>query len=164
MCLKLFTFYKKKKKKKCFCFSLSKRTIIVFMKPKCLRAKLKKKRQVHAKEKQQLKTIGGYFSQEECLKNSPGYSYEQDSKFEGEYHVLKQFSHMVYPDLAVEDGDKTNTSRDGYSLERLLKVEEIDRREMCVSSSRRRIDSLKKRVSFRLPEEADTIIFYSPKD
>lgn len=40
------------------------------------------------------------------MRNSPGYSDKQDFKFEGEYHVLKQFSHMVYPDLAVEDGDK----------------------------------------------------------
>lgn len=98
------------------------------------------------------------------MRNSPGYSDKQDFKFEGEYHVLKQFSHMVYPDLAVEDGDKTNTSRDSYSSERRWKVEEIGRREMCVSSSIRRSDSLKKRVTFRLPEEADTIIFYSPKD
>ena len=108
-----------------------------------------------------MKRVKELITLEECLKASLGYDYEQDYKNIGEYHVLKQFSNRVYPAL---DGDNSNTM--DYSMERQIKVEDIGRREMGVSSMRRSQsdEKVKKRVSFRLPQEADIIIFYSPKD
>ncbi|GLT72846.1 hypothetical protein SLA2020_447450 [Shorea laevis] len=120
------------------------------MKPKCLWTKNKKKRQAQAKEKQQQLKMVKELTLEECLSASPGYAYEQ-------------FFDRIYPAFSGEDHEDYSFSRD--SMERLLKVEEIDRREMGVSSlSRSQSGKVKKSVRFRLPEEADIIRFYSPEE
>ncbi|KAL3742246.1 hypothetical protein ACJRO7_017690 [Eucalyptus globulus] len=63
-------------------------------------------------------------------------------------------------------------ARDSFSLERPLKISGEDDREeereegavSSVSICRTESGRTKKKVSFRLPEEADIIIFYSPRD
>ncbi|KAE8125470.1 hypothetical protein FH972_020275 [Carpinus fangiana] len=148
------------------CFSLSRSSIIEFMKPKCIWTKSKKKkRQAQEKgEQQQLKMVKD-LTLEECLSASPpGCAYEQSFTNGGghEYLVLKQLFDRVYPAISGEDEDYSFYRN---STERLLKVEEIDRREMCVSSlSRSQSVKVKKSVSFRLPEEADIIRFWLQKN
>jgi hypothetical protein len=135
------------------------------MKPKCLWTKnKKKKRQAQAKEQQQqqeqMKMVKE-LTLEECLSASPGYAHECKNGGH-EYHVLKQFLDRIYPAFSGGDEDYS-FPRD--SMERLLKVEEIDRREMGVSSlSRSQSGKVKKSVRFRLPEEADIIRFSSPEE
>lgn len=113
------------------------------------------------KEKQQQLKMVKDLTLEECLSASPpGYAYEQNFTNGGghEYLVLKQLFDSVYPAISGEDEDYSFSR---ISTERLLKVEEIDRREMGVSSlSRIQSVKVKKSVSFRLPEEADIIRYH----
>ncbi|KAG2678154.1 hypothetical protein I3760_12G130600 [Carya illinoinensis] len=134
----------------------------------CLWTKNKKKKQTQAKEqKQHIMKLVKERTLEDCLGAlSPDYAYEEDCKNGGKYQVLPQYFNRVYPALAGEDRD-CYKSRGSLCRERLLKVEEIGRRsEVGISSStlisRSRSGKAKKRVNFKLPEEADIIIFYSP--
>lgn len=131
--------------------------------------KNKKKTQTQAKEqKQHIMKLVKERTLEDCLSaSSPDYANEEDCKNGGKlYHVLPQYFNRVYPALAGEDREYCSNSRGSLCRERLLKVEEIGRRsKVSVSSStlgRNRSGKIKKRVSFKLPEEADIIIFYSP--
>ncbi|KAL0398840.1 UNVERIFIED_CONTAM: hypothetical protein Sradi_2227300 [Sesamum radiatum] len=71
------------------------------------------------------------------------------------HQVLKQTGKRVYPSSPDVDGRMFYTPRMSFSCG---KVEKMD--EVCMSSKQ----VMKKKVRFKLPEEADIIIFYSPRE
>ncbi|EEF32791.1 uncharacterized protein LOC125370476 [Ricinus communis] len=130
-------------------------SIIELLKPGCFKAKKTK-----TNRKRTL---------EDWLLASP--SMKPDCITVGELHVSKQFSKRVHPSSSIE-AHKVVLSKAGesFSLERLVILDReadldcINFSSMDVSSAIKRSKSneTKKRVSFKLPEEADIIIFYSP--
>ncbi|KAF6159190.1 hypothetical protein GIB67_032807 [Kingdonia uniflora] len=85
---------------------------------------------------------------EEWLLSSPGMKHYRING--GELHVFKQSSRVFPPKQA-----------NSLFKESLLKVDEVDL-VVSPSLSRSRSGRLKKSVIFRLPEEADIILIYSP--
>lgn len=81
----------------------------------------------------------------------------------GELCVLKHgSSKRVHPSISTK-------ARVSFSTGRLLGLDQVDDKEDYVSASSRSISRTQsgkspKRVSFKLPEEADIIIFYSPQN
>lgn len=120
-----------------------------------------KKRQFRPQEKQQqqqqlqLENYKKFSTLEECFLASPmPNSYNSNGDQALHHHVLKQ--NKVYPsDYA------SNNPRGSFSKQRLLKAGEVGSSEVEVYSSLSRSQSgkRKKKVSFRLPEEADIIVY-----
>ncbi|KAG6768914.1 hypothetical protein POTOM_024526 [Populus tomentosa] len=111
-------------------------SIIELLKPECLKVKeFQSKRQVHQEQKK------------EHLKG-------------GELGAVKHGSKRVHP----------CRGRESFSKDRLLVLDHVADKEdyPTVSSvsllSRTQSGKLQKRVSFKLPEEADIILIYSPQD
>ncbi|KAF9611159.1 hypothetical protein IFM89_027304 [Coptis chinensis] len=124
-------------------------------------------------------------SLEDCLLDSPSYL-KDDHFLGGELHILQhsprknvssppmeswymhmsqQFSKKYSSPTRVHPHLLSNTARDYYSIEQLAKVDEGKTEDSFVSSiSRSQSGKSKKRVSFRMPEEADIFIIYSPKE
>ncbi|KAL4313310.1 hypothetical protein GQ457_01G006650 [Hibiscus cannabinus] len=109
---------------------------------------------------------------EDWLVASPGLQKINGTSSGGEYHVFKHYSSKrVFPSF-IRENTNTNSSssssskaRGSFSNERLLKGEEEEDAGnediIEVSLSMSRSGKSKKRVSFRLPEEADIFIFHS---
>ncbi|OMO83617.1 hypothetical protein CCACVL1_11322 [Corchorus capsularis] len=136
----------------------------------CLWGKETKKRQLEQKEmpqlQQQLKKAKEV-TLEEWLIASPGLQKHNNSG-SGEYHVFKHSSKRVFPSFIGENhgnSSKINSCsnpRGSFSKESLLKFEDnVEREEVEISISRSQSGKSKKKVSFRLPEEADIFIFHS---
>ncbi|KAB2615579.1 hypothetical protein D8674_022167 [Pyrus ussuriensis x Pyrus communis] len=128
-------------------------SVIEFLKPKCfcgrnknLWEKLEQSNNEQTKKKKQQMTV---VKKEELI-------------FEGEYYGSG--GNWVYPSLGGEDSDDvTSNSRDSFSLLKLLTDEsgKSDAHDPCLCRSESS-GKVKKRVSFKLPEEADIFIFCSP--
>uniref|UniRef100_A0A5B7BRG3 Uncharacterized protein n=1 Tax=Davidia involucrata TaxID=16924 RepID=A0A5B7BRG3_DAVIN len=122
----------------------------------------KEERQFHTPENR-FTVVGNLSTLEECLTASPGSNSPCINATE--FHVFKQLprrGHISSPRVQT----KFFTPRNSFSSDRVLeKIDEGDEEDMSVSSmSRTQSGRLKKRVSFKLPEEADIFIFYSPKE
>lgn len=124
-------------------------SIINFMKPRCLWTDEENKQHQPVNEAK-LRTL------EEWLLASP--SLNKNSSSGGEYYVFKNFSPKVHfhRSLYADKADYTSNS-----LEGLLKLDEVEKEELRASSQS---GKTKKRVRFKLPEEADIFIFYSPAE
>lgn len=143
-----------------------------FLKPKCLWTE-KKKKNMEMKQKeeqeedyQQLTTVREAVTLEEWFLASPetpDYCFCTNG---GEFYPLKHSSNKIYPSLAADFTSKPRDTTSTISLERLFKMEEMDHndQEMGVISpiSTTQSGKQKKRVCFKLPQESDIIIFYSP--
>ncbi|XVF33937.1 hypothetical protein REPUB_Repub18cG0014100 [Reevesia pubescens] len=138
-----------------------------FMVLGCLWTKETKKRQLQLKEEQQEQQLkkSKELTQEDWLIAAPGNGILQKNNgtsSDGEYHVFKHSSKRVFPSFNVgEMANNSSKPRESFSKEKLLKFEEVEREDMEVSLSRSKSWKSKKRVSFRLPEEADIFIFHS---
>ncbi|XVF77340.1 hypothetical protein PTKIN_Ptkin14bG0035200 [Pterospermum kingtungense] len=130
-----------------------------------LQAKKKQQKQQKLKKaKQQVNTL------EDRLIASPGKLQRNNDSFGGEYQAFKHSSKRVFPSFNVGDPTAANSSsinkpRQSFSKERLLVNSEDDHIErgldMQVCLSRSQSGKSKKRVSFKLPEEADIFIFHA---
>lgn len=149
-------------------------SVVEFLKPKCLRKEKKKDMEMQQKEKQEdhqqlTSTVKEVLTLEEWFMASPGTGDYCFWTKGGEYCVFKHYlSKKIHPSLAAGDSaDFTSKPRakdstsNTVSLETLLKMEEIDTEEKGVISaiSRSQSGKEKKRVSFKLPQESDIIIF-----
>lgn len=103
-------------------------------------------------------------SLKDCLLNSPRLNPPYVNG--GEVQVYTQKPKKVIlssPEVQTE----FFTPRISFSAERLGylgKIDEKDDEEDLCMMSKSRCEKLKKRVSFRLPEEGDIFIFYSPEE
>lgn len=140
-------------------------SVISFLKP--TRFWTEKHRKMHQNQQQyhQLKTVKEVVTLEECFLASPGKADYCFCTNRGDYYVLKQLSNKICPSLSGDCADFVTESKDSVSLEKLFKMEEVlDSGEKDFSSvSRTQSGKEKKRVSFKLPEDSDIIIFYSPE-
>lgn len=84
---------------------------------------------------------------------------------EGELYVFRHGSKRAHPSLTRVHTALSYKATDSFSLERRTHIDkEAEVKKSEVSSiSRTQSGKLKKKVRFRLPEEADIIIFYSPE-
>ncbi|OVA10062.1 Phospholipase C [Macleaya cordata] len=145
-----------------------KTSILELIKPGCLKTdEMKNKRQFqfHPQEKKISKVRK--LTLEECLLASPGFNQEFING--GELHMFRQSS-RVYPSTSrFHTTHYSPKPREIFSVVGLVKVDDNDDKRNSVSSSlcssprRSQSEKVKKNVSFKLPEEADIIIFYSPK-
>ncbi|OMO76851.1 hypothetical protein CCACVL1_15310 [Corchorus capsularis] len=129
-------------------------SIIEAIKPECLKKKkLKKNKQLPEKRitKARMLTL------EDWLLASPGPAgLQQDSFNGGELHVFKQISRKVHPSSVNEAARPLFTPAESFSMD-------FSSGDVSGSSfSRSQSGKLRKKVSFRLPEESDIVIFYSP--
>ncbi|CAB4308472.1 unnamed protein product [Prunus armeniaca] len=141
---------------------------MLFMKPKCLwgEKNMWKKLVQPYKEQQQMKMVKKELTLEEWfLASSPC---EKDDNSLCNIKEGDSEKNWLYPCLGGEDSDDFTSmnSRDSFTLQRLLTIEMVDSGKsdahapcLCRSESSGKV---KKRVSFRLPEEADIFIFCSP--
>ncbi|PIN21340.1 hypothetical protein CDL12_05976 [Handroanthus impetiginosus] len=92
--------------------------------------------------------------------NSPSYSVR-----ESEIQVFKSPSKRVYPSASSSSPDSDNnlfyTPKKSFSS--VGKLEKSDKLGES-SKSKRGSGKLTRKVTFKLPDEADVITFYSPKD
>lgn len=123
----------------------------------------KERQLLQVKEKQQQKQVNKAKKEptlEDWLIASPGLQKINGTTSEGEYHVFKHHSSKrVFPSCVGENENGSSSSskpRGSFSKERPLKGEESE-----VSLSMTQSGKSKKRVRFRLPEEADIFIFHS---
>lgn len=140
-----------------------------FLKPKCLWTEKKKNKEMQQKEKQEYNqqlTTTKEVTLEEWFLASPGTGDYRFCTKGGEFYAPKHFSNKIYPSLSADFTSKPRDTTSTISLERLLKMEEIcpSDQEMGVISSISWSQSgkQKKRVTFKLPQESDIIIFHSP--
>lgn len=149
----------------------SKTSCIELLKPDCL--KTQKRKQLHQQENKftkvakvttRVKTLEDWMLASPAVRrdgngSNINASAIQDPK-QCNYRVCSWMSSTPTP--YVEISGDFSLARDSLSLERRKKVEEtsLERMETSKSQSGKVI---KKRVSFRLPEEADIIIYYSPE-
>lgn len=120
-------------------------SIINFMKPRCLWTdEEKEQHQQQPANEAKLRTL------EEWLLASP--SLNKNSSSGGEYYVFKQLSPNIHfhQSLYVDKADYVSDS-----------LHQVEKEELSTSSQS---GKTKKRVSFKLPEEADIFIFYSPAE
>ena len=136
-----------------------------FMMLGCLWKKETKQRQLQLKEKQQKQQLKKEkeLTLEDWLIASPGILQKNNGTYvgEGEYHVFKHSSKRVFPSFVGEMTNSSSKPRESFSKERLLKSKDVEREDMEVCLSRSQSGKSKKRVSFRLPEEAHIFIFHS---
>ncbi|KAJ4704019.1 Phospholipase C [Melia azedarach] len=137
-------------------------SIIEFIKPECL--KIKKNKQDMKKKKlnpyEKTITKPRKLTLEDWLVASPGPSSRPEYFNGGELNVLKQFSKKVHPSSArIQEAGAaaTSTSRTGDCSTFSCSME-------ASSVSRSQSGKLKKKVTFKSPEEADIILFYSPPE
>ncbi|KAJ4725179.1 Phospholipase C [Melia azedarach] len=138
-------------------------SIMKFMKPKCLwideekdQMQMQLQLYLHEKHQQQI-NMTKERTLEEWLLASPrlNKNYRNGG---GEYYVLQCLSSPKVHVHSSLYGDKADYISNN-SRERLIKVDQVEQEE----PSRGKRGKIKKRVSFRLPEETDIFIFYSPK-
>lgn len=140
--------------------------VIDFLKPSRLwTEKDRKMQQKEQQQYQQLKVVKEVVTLEEWFLASPGKGNYCFWTKGGDYYVLKQLSNLICPSLSGDCADFVTESRDRVSLGKLLTKEEVlDIGEMDFSSvSKTESGKKKKRVTFKLPEDSDIIIFYSPE-
>ncbi|XVF26159.1 hypothetical protein REPUB_Repub13aG0275300 [Reevesia pubescens] len=135
-------------------------SIIEAIKPQCLKKrKMKKnklKRPLQSPERRntevrKLTTLADWLLASPC----PG-GLNPDCLNGGELYVFKHFSRRVHPSSSREPETLPSTPRDSFS-------KDLSSGDVSGSSfSRSQSGKSKKKVSFRLPEEADIVIFYSP--
>ncbi|KAH8486026.1 hypothetical protein H0E87_027472 [Populus deltoides] len=135
---------------------------VELLKPECLKVKkIQNKRHVLREEKKG--TTVSKLTLQDWLLTSPSLKAEQLRG--GELCVLKHgSSKRVHPSISTK-------ARVSFSTGRLLGLDQVDDKEHYVSASsvvssisRTQSGKSQKRVSFKLPEEADIIIFYSPQN
>ncbi|KAJ7960838.1 Phospholipase C [Quillaja saponaria] len=132
-------------------------SVIEFVKPVCLwteKKNKKKKRKMYQMEKHP--TLEDWF-----LSAS---NEDMDSNYGGEHYVFKKLCSSDHPSALGQNAYISDSTEHIFSLEKLLKDEEVDIKDMefyLLDRSRR--DKTKKRVSLRLPEVADIFIIYSPE-
>lgn len=100
---------------------------------------------------------------EDCLLASPNPAY-MISNGSGDFQVFKQLFQKLHPSSPEDHSADFFTPRISFSAEKLGllgKLNEEEEEELCGAISRTQSGKLKKRVSFRLPEEADIFIFSS---
>ncbi|KAA8520174.1 hypothetical protein F0562_014430 [Nyssa sinensis] len=129
-----------------------------FSKPKCL-----EKREFQSPDNSV--TMVGSLSLEECLLASPaGLNSPSCISTTGELPIFKHFSQKMVHSSSPKVHKNFFSPRNSFSSDRLGKIDEENEEDSLISAtSTRRRGKLKKRVTFNLPEEADIIIFYSPK-
>ncbi|XVF70750.1 hypothetical protein PTKIN_Ptkin11bG0187800 [Pterospermum kingtungense] len=125
----------------------------------------KQLRQVEEKQqKQQQVEKAKDLTLEDWLIDSPGFLQKNNGISVGEYHVFRHSSKRVFPSFVREMANSScNNPRESFSKEKLKKPEDdhVQSEEMEVCLSRSQSGKSKKKVSFRLPEEADIFIFHS---
>ncbi|OWM85858.1 hypothetical protein CDL15_Pgr012108 [Punica granatum] len=129
--------------------------IINFMKPRC--SGTRKGRPIEAQQEKDRKMPKRTL--EDWLSEASSPTSKQSDIINADKHMFKHFSNKrIHPSSAYPRGS--------FSKERLLKVVEDGDSLEVISSSFKRIsqgERIKKRVSFRLPEEDEIIIFTSPE-
>ena len=140
-------------------------SIIELMKPERLKTKkmMKKKHYSHSAEDKQIAKVREIITLEQLLMASPtrSFSYNRVHVHPSSSRVLHTASQSFSTDKSVNRTALSCKARDSFSLEKRLLAEE----ESTVSSIISRSEGgnySKKKVRFRLPEEADIIVFYSP--
>ncbi|XVF27989.1 hypothetical protein REPUB_Repub14bG0157100 [Reevesia pubescens] len=139
-------------------------SIIEAIKPECLKKRKMKKNQMKIRQLQSPEkriTKVRKLTLEDWLLASPGPAglNRPDCLNEGgELYVFKHFSRRVYPSSSREREDVPSTPGDSFSMD--LSSGDVSRSSFKRSQS----GKLKKKVSFRLPEEADIVIFHSPAE
>ncbi|OMO64771.1 hypothetical protein COLO4_31874 [Corchorus olitorius] len=130
-------------------------SIIEAIKPECLKKKkLKKKKQLPEEKRT---TKARMLTLEDWLLASPGPAgLQQDSFNGGELHVFKQISRKVHPSSVNEAALPLFTPAESFSMD--FSSGDVSGSSFIRSQS----GKLRKKVSFRLPEESDIVIFYSP--
>ncbi|KAJ4828666.1 hypothetical protein Tsubulata_019542 [Turnera subulata] len=137
-----------------------------FLKPDCLKPKkAKKKRQLvllpsprnmNGKAMSKLSTL------EDWILDSPSYQKQEYCKRRNDLYAIKNSSSKrVHPSSTTGTGEL-------FSLEQLVMLDHLAEKQYhttsSTSSSISRSQKQQKRVRFKLPEEADILLFYSPKD
>jgi hypothetical protein len=138
-------------------------SIIELMKPERLKTKkmMKKKQYSHSPEGKQIAKVREIITLEQLLMASPTSSFSYNRVHPSSSRVLHTASQSFSMDKSVNHTALSCKARDSFSMEKGVRAEE----EPTVSSIISRSESgnySKKKVRFRLPEEADIIIFYSP--
>ncbi|CAK7345104.1 unnamed protein product [Dovyalis caffra] len=131
------------------------------LKPECLKGnKVPNRRQVHQEQKKGTKV--SKLTLQEWLLTSP--SLKAEHLKGGELCVLKHGSKRVHPSVSTR-------GRESFSKDRLLlldhqvaDIEDYSTVSSVTSFSRTQSGKPGKKVSFKLPEEADIIIFHSPQN
>ncbi|EEF31180.1 conserved hypothetical protein [Ricinus communis] len=123
------------------------------------------------KQQQQLVKDKEFTTLKDCLLSSPAVDTYYNSSTNGDdplvycHVILKQ--NKVYPSFAEDNVDYASNPRGSFSKKRLLKISEVNSSsQVDVSSSLTRNHSkkIKKRVSFKLPEESDIFIYHIPEE
>ncbi|KAF5178456.1 hypothetical protein FRX31_031956 [Thalictrum thalictroides] len=94
---------------------------------------------------------------------------KQQDLSEGELYILSPLSKRYYSSTTKVHPHLINSiSRTSYSTERVMKMNDKEKRDLTVLSpvviSRSNSEKMKKKVSFRKPKEPDIFIFYSPEE
>lgn len=144
------------------------RSFIDRIEPACL--KVEKREQLHQVEMKVGKVAKvKRVTLEEWLLASPAVRRDGIGINAGEIQVSKQANNRICPWITspspyVEIRSHFSMARNSFTLERSKKAEETAQEGMISPRlSRDQSGKLKKRVSFRLPEEADIFFFYSPE-
>ncbi|KAK8705995.1 hypothetical protein V6N13_049577 [Hibiscus sabdariffa] len=118
-----------------------------------------KERELLQEKEQQQQNKGKELTLEDWLIASPGLQKMKGTSSRGEYHVFKHHSSKrVFPSFVEEN---PNSSR-GSSSKARRSLKDVGTEDIIeVSLSMNQSGKSKKRVSFRLPEEADIFIFHS---
>lgn len=137
-------------------------SIIELMKPDRLKTKkmMKKKQYSHSPEDKQIAKVREIITLEQLFMASPSRSFSY-KRVHPSSSGVRTASQSFSMDKSVNHTALSCKARDSLSLEKRVRAEE----EPVVSSIISRSESgnySKKKVRFRLPEEADIIIFYSP--
>ncbi|KAF5197106.1 hypothetical protein FRX31_013304 [Thalictrum thalictroides] len=104
---------------------------------------------------------------EEWLTTSPANVKPDNINSSGELHVFRQSSRKVHPSIGRVNDDEQLHTKQKESLDLVMDDVEASKADVlmtCSSLSRSQSGKSKKKVSFRLPEEADIIVFYSPEE
>lgn len=139
------------------------KSFIELVKPECLKTKkMKRERSRKSLSPPPEKNIleARKLTLEDWLLNSPARNSNKTERFNGgELYVFKHTSRRVHPSISSsseiyhEAEASTSKPRDSFNCS-------LDfSKNSCSSMSRSQSGKLKKKVSFRLPEEADIIIY-----
>ncbi|XVE80450.1 hypothetical protein DITRI_Ditri14bG0140600 [Diplodiscus trichospermus] len=139
-----------------------------FMGLGCLWKQETKQMQLKLEEKQQKEQLkkAKELTLEDWLINSPGILQKNHGVLGDEYHVFKHSSKRVFPSVVGEMANSSSKPKESFSKEKLLLKhdEDVESEAMEVCLSRSQSRKSKKRVSFRLPEEADIFIFHASSE
>lgn len=131
--------------------------------PACCLKTCKAKRTLSPADTKSSKVMIRRLTLEDWLISSPD---SNTSRTGAELNVFRQFCHKkVHPSSTKPQLASVSKSRESFSsLKKLSKAEHASQGSvMGVSSMRRKQSHKLKKVSFRLPEESDIIIIYSPE-